>query len=137
MSAHPVDIFVGGKLRARRIMLGMSQEAIGRAIGVTFQQIQKYERGINRMGSSRLYDFGNLLTVPIAYFFDGYELQGGTSDMYGSGLADEHEGFEHEKISSRETLELVRAYYSIKDEKVRKRFADLLKSMADQEAYSS
>jgi transcriptional regulator with XRE-family HTH domain len=135
MSSHPVDAFVGGRLRARRIMLGLSQETIGKSIGVTFQQIQKYERGINRMGSSRLYDFGKILTVPISYFFEGYELHSG--EAYGgnvlTGLADDAEGFEHEKISSRETLELVRAYYSIKDEKVRKRFADLLKSMADQE----
>jgi transcriptional regulator with XRE-family HTH domain len=116
-------------------MLGLSQETIGKSIGVTFQQIQKYERGINRMGSSRLYDFGKILHVPISYFFEGYELQmgAGAAGYPLVGLADEAEGFEHEKISSRETLELVRAYYSIKDEKVRKRFADLLKSMADQE----
>jgi transcriptional regulator with XRE-family HTH domain len=133
MASHPVDTFVGSKLRARRIMLGLSQEAIGRAIGVTFQQIQKYERGINRMGSSRLYDFGKLLSVPIAYFFEGYEVTGHEEGDYPAGLAEERDTFEHEKISSRETLELVRAYYSIKDEKVRKRFADLLKSMADQE----
>jgi transcriptional regulator with XRE-family HTH domain len=136
MSSHPVDSFVGGRLRARRIMLGLSQEAIGKSIGVTFQQIQKYERGINRMGSSRLYDFGKILTVPISYFFEGYEIHSGNISTYPAGLADEAEGFEHEKISSRETLELVRAYYSIKDEKVRKRFADLLKSMADQENHS-
>jgi transcriptional regulator with XRE-family HTH domain len=133
MPSHPVDTFVGNKLRARRIMLGLSQEAIGRAIGVTFQQIQKYERGINRMGSSRLYDFGKILSVPIAYFFEGYEVQSNDTNAYAAGLAEEADGFEHEKISSRETLELVRAYYSIKDEKVRKKFSDLLKSMADQE----
>ncbi len=114
-------------------MLGLSQDSIGRALGVTFQQVQKYERGINRMGSSRLYEVGKLLTVPIAYFFEGYELKSGDLTPYSVGMAEEAESFEHERISSRETLELVRAYYSIKDEKVRKRFADLLKSMADQE----
>ena len=133
MPTHPVDAFVGNKLRARRIMLGLSQDSIGRAIGVTFQQIQKYERGINRMGSSRLYEVGKLLTVPIAYFFEGYEQKKGDGSIYNAGMAEENDGFEHEKISSRETLELIRAYYSIKDEKVRKRFSDLLKSMVEQE----
>lgn len=131
--AHPVDTFVGSKLRARRVMLGLSQESIGKAIGVTFQQIQKYERGINRMGSSRLYDFGKILSVPISYFFEGYEGEQNDGGQYSVGMADEAAGFEHEKVNSRETTELIRSYYSIKDEKVRKRFADLLKSMAEQE----
>lgn len=131
--AHPVDTYVGGKLRARRLMLGLTQENIGKAIGVTFQQIQKYERGINRMGSSRLYDFGKILSVPISYFFEGYEGVQDSDGQYSVGMADEAAGFEHEKINSRETMELIRSYYSIQDPKVRKRFADLLKSMAEQE----
>ena len=71
--ANPVDIYVGSRLRMRRTMLGLSQNKIGEMIGVTFQQIQKYEKGINRMGSSRLYQFARILFVPISYFFDGYE----------------------------------------------------------------
>ena len=133
MPSHPVDTFVGTKLRARRIMLGLSQDSVGKALGVTFQQVQKYEKGVNRMGSSRLYEVGKLLTVPIAYFFEGYETKGSEANDYSGGMAENADSFEYEKISSRETLELVRSYYSIKDEKVRKRFTDLLKSMAEQE----
>ena len=136
MPSHPVDVYVGNKLRARRVVLGMSQEAIGKAIGVTFQQIQKYERGINRMGSSRLYEFSKLLNIPVQYFFEGYNDFDQSQD-YSTAVAEEAQGFEHDAMTRRETLELVRAYYSIKDEKVRKRFADLLKSMAEQENIQS
>ncbi len=132
MSGHPVDIFVGNKLRERRVMLGLSQNAIGKSIGVSFQQIQKYERGVNRMGSSRLYDFSKILNIPVSYFFDGYEAGKGL-DAYGLGMAEETDSYEHDKMSSRETLELMRAYYSIRDEKTRKRFVDLIRSVAEQE----
>ncbi len=132
MTSHPVDIFAGAKLRTRRVMLGMSQDTIGKAVGVTFQQIQKYERGVNRMGSSRLYDFAKILNVPISYFFEGYEQSEDTSSNYHvQGMADEETPFEHDVMSSKETLDLVRSYYSIKDEKVRRKFYDLLRSMAE------
>ena len=68
--SHPVDVHVGTRMRQRRTLLGMSQEKLGKAVGLTFQQIQKYERGANRMGSSRLYEFARVLDVPISYFFD-------------------------------------------------------------------
>lgn len=130
--SHPVDVYVGKRLRMRRTILGMSQEAIGNAIGVTFQQIQKYERGINRMGSSRLYGFSRLLSVPVAYFFEGYDVESGQSPAYGQGMAEKDAAeFEHECMSSRETLELMRAYYRITDPQVRKRVFELLKSLAD------
>ena len=70
---NPVDIYVGQKLRMRRKMLGLSQNQLGKKIGVTFQQIQKYEKGINRMGSSRLHEIATILLLPISYFFDGYD----------------------------------------------------------------
>ncbi len=131
---HPVDIYVGKRLRMRRTILGMSQEAIGNAIGVTFQQVQKYERGINRMGSSRLYDFSRLLGVPVSYFFEGYDEEGGSA-AYPMGMAgmaeDMPSDFEHEKLTSRETLEMMRAYYRISDPQVRKRVFELVKSLAD------
>lgn len=128
---HPVDIYVGKRLRMRRTILGMSQESIGNAIGVTFQQIQKYERGINRMGSSRLYDFARLLGVPVSYFFEGYDEENGGL-AYASGLSEENpSSFEHEKLTSRETLEMMRAYYRITDPQVRKRVFELVKSLAD------
>lgn len=128
---HPIDIHVGKRLRQRRTILGMSQEAIGDAIGVTFQQIQKYERGVNRIGSSRLYEFSRILSVPVAYFFE--ELEKGPSLTPNTvGLSEEAPPFAHDKISSRETLEIMRAYYRISDPRVRKRVFDLVKSLADE-----
>jgi len=67
--AHPIDIHVGKRIRLRRTLLGMSQEAIGAAIGVSFQQVQKYERGVNRVGASRLFEFSKILDAPVSYFF--------------------------------------------------------------------
>ncbi len=129
---HPVDVHVGKRLRLRRSILGLSQEAIGKAIGVTFQQIQKYERGINRMGASRLYDFGRALNVPIAYFYEGY---GDYVPMHALELgAAEPEAakFEHNDINSRETLEIMRAYYRIKSPAVRKRIMELIRTFAEE-----
>lgn len=129
---HPVDVYVGKRLRMRRTILGMSQEAIGNAIGVTFQQVQKYERGINRMGSSRLFDFSRILSIPVSYFFEGYDVETGASPAYGQGMTEESAAqFEHEKMTSRETLEMMRAYYRITDPHVRKRVFELMKSLAD------
>lgn len=135
---HPVDIYVGRRLRLKRTILGLSQESIGKAIGVTFQQIQKYERGVNRMGSSRLYEFGRLMSVPVSYFFEGFENDqnglpaGGKYTVAGMAESPASE-FEHEKLTSRETLEMMRAYYRITDPAVRKRVYELVKSIADQQ----
>lgn len=126
---HPVDIHVGKRLRQRRTILGLSQEAIGKAIGVTFQQVQKYERGVNRMGSSRLYEFSKILSVPVSFFFE--DMDKPSSGTLSAGVAEETAGFEHEKISSRETLEMMRAYYRIGEPQVRKRVFELIKSLAD------
>ncbi len=132
--SHPVDVHVGKRLRQKRTIMGMSQEALGKAIGVTFQQIQKYERGINRMGASRLYHFARLLSVPVSYFFDGYgDAEYAPAEVY--GLAEpEMQAFEHEHVSSRETMDIMRAYYRIKNPAVRKRIADLVKAVADEHA---
>lgn len=124
---HPVDIHVGKRLRLRRTILGLSQEAIGKAIGVTFQQVQKYERGVNRMGSSRLFEFSRILSVPVAYFFEDMEKNAASV----SGVAEDTPAFEHEKMSSRETLEMMRAYYRITDPQIRKRMFELIKAVAD------
>ena len=127
---HPVDIHVGRRLRLKRTFLGLSQESVGKQIGVTFQQIQKYERGINRMGASRLYDFAKALGVQVAYFFEGfgdYVVEDGTT----SGAAEPTAAaFEHESVNNRETLEVMRAYYRIKNPAVRKRIIELIKAMA-------
>lgn len=133
---HPVDIHVGRRLRLKRTFLGMSQESIGKQIGVTFQQIQKYERGINRMGASRLYDFSKALGVPIAYFFEGY----GDYTVDGQPVLGAAESaapaFEHDAVSNRETLEVMRAYSRIKSPAVRKRIVELIKAMAVDEKHS-
>ncbi len=125
---NPVDVHVGSRLRLRRTLLGMSQERVGRAVELTFQQIQKYERGANRIGSSRLYQFAQILGVPVAFFFDGLEatLQDGKKGFASSAQV----RFESDTMLRRETLELVRAYYRIKDKSVRKRVFELVKSLA-------
>ncbi len=127
---HPVDVYVGRRLRLKRTILGLSQESVGKQIGVTFQQIQKYERGINRMGASRLYDFARALGVQIAYFFDGYGdyvIEDDKALAMNEATAAKFEG---EKINNRETMEVMRAYYRIKNPAVRKRIVDLIKAMA-------
>jgi len=129
---HPVDVHVGRRLRLKRTILGMSQEAVGKQIGVTFQQIQKYERGINRMGASRLFDFAKALSVPISYFFEGYG-DYAMDEVSAYALGEQTQGgYEHEKVNNRETLEVMRAYYRIKSPAVRKRIIELIKAMADE-----
>lgn len=133
--SHPVDVYVGRRLRLKRTIMGMSQEALGKATGVTFQQIQKYERGINRMGASRLYHFAKLLSVPVSYFFEGYGDEESDLDLPVYGVAEpEMLAFDHENVSSRETMDIMRAYYKIKNPAVRKKIADLVKAVADEHA---
>ncbi|WP_262695005.1 helix-turn-helix domain-containing protein [Kordiimonas aquimaris] len=124
----PIDIHVGQRVRARRKMLGLSQTQLGQELGVTFQQVQKYERGTNRIGSSRLFRMSSTLDVPVAYFFEGAEtkLPGYDSieDIVGDGVFDREE-----------TQELVDAYYRIADPRIRKKvlgLARLLSSGVDE-----
>ena len=131
----PVDVHVGARIRLRRTLLGMSQERLGDALGLTFQQVQKYERGINRVGASRLFDLSRILDVPISFFYD--HLPGGQPGASSgaspvAGFAEGQEGYgakADDMLNKRETLELVRAYYRIADPVVRKRMFDLIKSM--------
>jgi transcriptional regulator with XRE-family HTH domain len=125
MQPHPVDIHVGKRLRSRRTILGMSQEEIGAAVGITFQQVQKYERGLNRIGSSRLYQFSCLLGVNVSYFFEEFQ-----ENATESVMADEAVSFEHEHFNNKEVLTLVRAYYGINDPQVRKKILSLVKSLS-------
>jgi transcriptional regulator with XRE-family HTH domain len=120
---NPADVHVGARVRLRRTMLGMSQEKLGEALGLTFQQVQKYERGANRVGASRLWEMSRVLDVPVSYFFE--ELDGGATQ----GAADGSE-LEGNPMTKRETLELVRAYYRISDPAVRRRIFDLTKALA-------
>lgn len=124
----PIDIHVGSRVRMRRTLLGMSQEKLGNALGLTFQQIQKYERGANRIGSSRLFKLSQILDVPVNYFFDDMaDASGKRSKGFGES-GPKH--FEADQLSKRETLELVRAYYRITDAKIRKRTFELVKAIA-------
>ncbi len=138
MESHPVDIYVGKKLRSRRTLLGKSQEEIGTAVGVTFQQIQKYERGMNRVGSSRLYEFANLLGISVSYFFEGFEesSRSASGNTESSALAEGNAPFEYEELDNKEVLSLVRAYYGISNSNVRKKILSLMKSLsAEKEEY--
>lgn len=128
---NPVDVHVGARIRLRRTLLGMSQERLGDALGLTFQQVQKYERGTNRVGASRLWDLSRVLDVPVSFFYeDMTEDVAGNSPRLISGLAEEPDTVEADPLTKRETLELVRAYYRIQDPTVRKRVFDLAKALA-------
>jgi transcriptional regulator with XRE-family HTH domain len=126
----PVDIHVGVRMRQRRSLLGMSQTTLGKAVGLTFQQIQKYESGSNRIGSSRLYEFARVLDVPVSYFFD--EMPANVLSSRGrKGFGEGGTPFAQEKdpLIKRETLELVRAYYKIRESQVRKRIFEMIKAV--------
>jgi len=129
---NPVDIHVGSRVRLRRTLLGLSQEKLGDAVGLTFQQIQKYECGANRIGASRLFQFSNILDVPIMFFFE--EMPRGLKTVEAQvvrGLQElEQKTMELDPLARRETLELVRAYYKITNPRVRKRLFELTKSLA-------
>jgi transcriptional regulator with XRE-family HTH domain len=135
----PIDVHVGSRVRLRRTLLGMSQEKLGEALGLTFQQVQKYERGVNRIGASRLFDLARVLDVPVSFFFDDMpDAMGGNPAVAGRrgsgfGFSEQQEGFDDDTLHRRETLELVRAYYRITDPSVRKRVFDLIKSLAPAE----
>jgi transcriptional regulator with XRE-family HTH domain len=124
---NPIDVRVGARLRLRRIMLGLSQEKLGEAIGLTFQQVQKYERGANRIGASRLHELSRVLDVPISFFFDDTDpvrapAMGGFAEPPAEAFSD--------PLRKRETIELVRAYFSIEDAAVCRRLLDLAKALA-------
>jgi transcriptional regulator with XRE-family HTH domain len=127
---NPIDIHVGKKLQLRRTLLGMSQERLGSLIGLTFQQIQKYESGANRVSSSRLFDIAQVLDVGIPYFFEGMtsEIEG-QSPGHLQGAVPVLSDDDKDPMARRETLELVRAYYQIKSPKVRKHLVDLARSL--------
>ena len=135
--SHAVDTHVGARMRQRRTLLGMSQTKLGDAVGLTFQQIQKYERGSNRVSSSRLFEFAKVLDVPVAYFFDempANALSGRPMSGRGrKGFGEAGTPFEQEKdkdpLIKRETLELVRAYYKIRETPVRKRIYEMVKAV--------
>ena len=109
---HPIDVHVGSRVLERRILLGMSQAELSAAVGLSFQHIHKNETGTSRIGASRLYELSRILDVPVSYFFEGLD------------------GRSEGVTTKRETLELVRAYYSIKSNKMRQRLFELVKTAA-------
>lgn len=121
-------------MRLRRTLLGLSQEKLGEMIGLTFQQVQKYERGANRVSCSRLFDLARSLEVPISYFFDDMALEVSNLSPVQMGReppTQEPVAAEVDPRLRRETLELVRNYYSITDPDVRRRIYDLAKALTN------
>ena len=122
----PIDVHVGARLRQRRTLMGMSQTNLGDVLGVSFQQVQKYENGANRISASRLFDLARVFDVPIEYFFDDIPAAvAASSPAQGGGKAKKPPSYELDPMAKRETLQLVRAYYKIKDADVRKRLREL------------
>jgi transcriptional regulator with XRE-family HTH domain len=125
---NPVDIHVGSRIRLRRNMLGMSQEKLGESLGITFQQIQKYEKGTNRVGASRLQAIAAILNVPVAFFFE--DAPGREAGEPGGLAEDNSTTYVVDFLNSPEGLQLNRAFVRIGDPKVRRRVVDLVKALA-------
>lgn len=128
---NPIDVHVGARLRLRRTLLGLSQETLAGALGLTFQQIQKYERGANRIGASRLFDLARALAVPIDYFYE--EMSDdvmAASPRHMATATEEPPSGDPAPANRRETLDLIRTYYRIGDPNVRKRVYELARALA-------
>jgi transcriptional regulator with XRE-family HTH domain len=131
--ANPIDVHVGGRVRLRRMLLGMSQEKLGEHLGLTFQQIQKYEKGINRIGASRLFDLAQVLAVPVQFFYEELAASSGN----GAGFAERPaESYAAEFLGSREGLELNKAFARISDPRVRRSIVDLVRAFAGEQTPS-
>ncbi len=129
---NPTDVHVGSRVRLRRNMLGMSQEKLGESLGITFQQIQKYEKGANRVGASRLQAIAQVLGVPVAFFFENAP---GLEPETLSGFAEEPiNSAAFDFCTSAEGLQLNRAFVRISDPKVRRQIIELVKSLSDKDA---
>jgi transcriptional regulator with XRE-family HTH domain len=125
---NPIDVHVGSRIRLRRNMMGMSQEKLGELLGITFQQIQKYEKGSNRVGASRLQAISSILNVPVSFFFEDAP---GESTAGGGFAEDGGTSYVVDFLSSTEGLQLNRAFVRIRDGKVRKKILDLVKTLAE------
>lgn len=129
--ANPVDAHVGHRVRLRRVLIGMSQERLGELLGLTFQQVQKYEKGVNRIGAGRLYEIAGILGVPIGFFYDDIEGNAslGTAGLGGTGESPPVMDF----MSSAEGIQLGVAFTRIKDVKVRRKILDLVRSLGKED----
>jgi transcriptional regulator with XRE-family HTH domain len=119
---NPVDVHVGARVRTRRLLIGMNQETLARALGLTFQQVQKYEGGANRVSASRLSQIAEILGVPISYFFNDLEPEG--SEPSPRDLES------RERLQRPETIDLIRSYYAIADPEIRRQFLEMVKAVA-------
>ena len=128
---NPIDIHVGSRVQLRRRLLGMNQTKLAGAVGTTYQQIQKYEKGTNRISASRLFNLGRALDVPISFFFEDLSPEAaGGGKRRARGLSEAPASvLEPDSLSKRETVDLIRAYYRVTDPKLRKRVLDLLKAL--------
>jgi transcriptional regulator with XRE-family HTH domain len=126
---NPVDKYVGSRVRMRRIMLGMSQEKLGEALGLTFQQIQKYEKGTNRVGASRIQQISEILQIPVSFLFEG----GPSTTAGAAGVGDEiSPTYVSDFLATSEGLALTRAFMRIADAKLRRSIVDLVEKIGDQ-----
>ncbi len=133
---NPVDIHVGSRVRFRRMLLGMSQERLGEQLGLTFQQVQKYEKGVNRIGASRLFELSRVLGVSVSFFYEEAPGHIATAPELGAlhGFAEmPAESYASDFLSSREGLELNKAFARISDPKVRRTIVDLVRSLAGED----
>ena len=127
---NPVDKYVGSRVRMRRIMLGMSQEKLGEALGLTFQQVQKYEKGTNRVGASRLQQISEILQVPVSFLFDGGPSGATNSEGFSEGSSP---AYVSDFLATSEGLALTRAFTRIADPKMRRSIVDLVEQIATRE----
>ncbi len=128
---NPVDKYVGSRVRMRRIMLGMSQEKLGEALGLTFQQIQKYEKGTNRVGASRIQQISEILQVPVSFLFEGGPSGTTNAEGFGEGTSP---SYISDFLATAEGLALTRAFTRIGDAKLRRSIVDLVEQIAAREA---
>ena len=136
--ANPIDVHVGNRIRLRRQLLGLSQEKLAEMLGLTFQQVQKYERGMNRVGASRLWDIGKVLSVPVNFFYEDMDEEVAKQsprmfslpDSTPLTLAEETENFDVDPMHRQETIELVKAYYKIPNRQAAKHMFELIIAMS-------
>ena len=125
----PVDVHVGTRIRTRRLLLGMNQETLANALGLTFQQVQKYEGGANRVSASRLAQVAEILGVPVMYFFNGLETAGDAATTDATNI--------REILQRPEAIELIRWYYAITDPDVRRQFLEMVKAVAQSQPHAA
>ena len=127
---NPVDKYVGSRVRMRRIMLGMSQEKLGEALGLTFQQVQKYEKGTNRVGASRIQQISEILQVPVSFLFEGGPSGNAGADNFSEGTSP---SYVSDFLATSEGLALTRAFTRITDSKLRRSIVELVEQIAARE----